>query len=417
MGVGGSGASAAFAIAKRLGYTVSGCDRSGDSPYLDSNLKKLTLVGHDPSHLADVDLLVYSPAVPLLDPENPEFVEAQKKGVETMTWEQFVGEELLKNKFVIAVSGTHGKGTTAAMVSQVLVDAGKDPTCLIGGTVVDWGKNWRVGKSKYFVIEADEYREKFLNYKADIAVIGNIGFDHPEYFESIEKVREAFIKFVRNTKERSILIEGSDVKLENPNGRTAVISQPVRFELKVPGNFNKMNAALSAAVGRELLVNEKRIKRSLEKFKGLKRRFEFVGEEKGVLVFDDYAHHPTAILETAKALREKFPDKKISLVFQPHTFSRTKKLFEDFVECFKKIPVDRIILLDIFTAREKDDKEISSKDFVKAVGGEKVKYIPDVEQAAVYLAKVATAGEVVIYMSAGDWKFPNILLNKLRNKG
>jgi len=416
MGVGGSGASAAFAIAQKTGYTVSGCDKSEDSPYIDSQLKKFVVAGHDPAHLQDIDLLIYSPAIPLLDPENSELRQAKDKYIKAVSWEQFVGEELLDNKFVIAVCGTHGKGTIASMIAKIMIDAGLDPTCLIGGVLIEWEKNWRVGKSKYFIVEADEYRDSFLNYKPDIAVISNIDFDHPEYFENLAKTRASFDKFVKNSKPGSILIEGVDVKLENPYGRTAVVSDPVKFDLALLGSFNKMNAALAFAVGRELLIDSKKITKSLEKFKGLKRRFELVGKEKGIWVFDDYAHHPKAIEETAKAARQKFPDKKITLVFEPHTFSRTKSLFYQFVEVFKSIPVDRVILLDIFAAREKDEGLVNSQDLSKAVNIEKVEYIPTAEKAADFLVKELKNEEVVLYMSAGNWQFPHILLSKLKNK-
>ncbi|OGY21655.1 MAG: hypothetical protein A2126_01930 [Candidatus Woykebacteria bacterium GWB1_45_5] len=417
MGVGGAGCSAVFAIAHSLGYQVSGCDKEKWSPYLDNKLAKLVSVGHSPDHLKGVDLLVYSPAIPAYDTQNEELLTAKKKGIEAVPWEQFVAKELLVDKFVIAIAGTHGKSTVTAMAAFILEKAGLDPTCLVGAIVNAWERNYRVGKSKYFVIEADEYSEKFLLFPADIAAVTNIEFDHPEYFADFEKLKAAFGKFVKTLKKGSILITGPKVGLENPNGETIQVSKPANFDLKMVGEFNQMNAAVAAAVAKKLVIREEIIQKALESFSGLVRRFEFKGEEKEVLVFDDYAHHPTAVLATSKAAREKFPNQKIWLVFQPHLFSRTKALFGEFVESFEKSPVDEIIITDIFGAREKDTGEVSSTDLVKTIKGKQVKYLPNIEEAATYITKEAFAGDIVITMGAGDiYKLPEMLLKKLGNK-
>lgn len=417
MGVGGAGCSAVFAIAYQRGYLVSGCDRQGESPYLERKLTKLVSVGHSPNHLKDIDLLVYSPAVTALDPKNEELVASAEKGIETIPWEKFVARELLPDKFVIAIAGTHGKSTVAAMVGAILEKAGLDPTVLVGALASNWGRNFRVGKSKYFVIEADEYGEKFLNFPADIGVITNIEFDHPEYFQDFGKVREAFEKFVANMKKDSLLIVGPAVDLENPHGRTARVAEAEDWQLKMIGSFNKLNAELAAAVARALLVEEDKIKDALESFNGLARRFEFKGEEKEVLVFDDYAHHPTAISETLKAAREKFPDRRLWVVFQPHLFTRTKVLFDQFVSVFENAPVDEVVLVDIFGAREKDTGEVSSADLARSIKNKEVKYLASWQEAADYLARQVSVGDVVTSMGAGDiYQFPQILLNKLSNK-
>jgi len=418
MGVGGAGCSAVFAIAWELGYKISGCDSQLGSPYLYKKLAKFVSAGHSSSHLAGVDLLVYSPAVPAYDPQNEELKVAAERGIESIPWEKFVARELLPNKFVIAVAGTHGKSTVTAMIGTILEKAGLDPTVLVGALVSGWGRNYRVGKSKYFVIEADEYGEKFLNFSADIGVITNIEFDHPEYFRDFEQVRKAFEKFVANMEKDSLLITGPNVDLENSPGRTARVAEAEDWQLKMIGSFNKLNAGLAAAVARALLVEEDEIKDALESFNGLARRFEFRGEEKEVLVFDDYAHHPTAVLETLKAAREKFPNRRLWVVFQPHLFSRTKVLFDQFVSAFEASSADKIILVDIFGAREKDTGGVNSSDLAKAIKEKDVKYFPGFEEAAAYLAKETFAGDVVICMGAGDiYKLSDILLSKLAGKG
>ena len=415
MGVGGTGCSAAFAIAGHCGFAVSGCDKEKESPYLDKKLRNFVSVGHNPEHTKDIDLLVYSPAITAFDPNNEEITKAQKTGIKVVSWDAFVADELVKNKFVIAIAGTHGKGTVTAMVGVILEKAGLDPTCLVGGVVSDWEKNYRVGNSKYFVIEADEYSEKLLRFKPNVAAITNIEFDHPEYFKDFGRVQKVFAKFVANLEKGSVLIVGPGVGLINQSGETVVVKGPVNFDLKMIGEFNKTNAAIASAVVKAVGVSEAQSKQILAQFSGLARRFEFIGEEKKVLVFDDYAHHPTAVSVTLKAARERFPNRKIWLVFQPHLFSRTKVLFDDFVDAFSGSPIDQAIIIDIFGSREKDTGEVSSADLVRAIGKEKAKYIPSLEEAVTYIVKEVSVGDVVITMGAGDiYKLPIRLLEKLK---
>ena len=418
MGVGGSGCSAAFALARHLGYQVTGCDKKKQSPYLERDLVKLVETGHNKSHLEDVGILVYSPAVVDLDSDNEELVVAQRTGIETIPWEKFVAKYLAKEKFVVAITGTHGKSTVTAMIAAILEEAGFDPSCLVGAVVNSWGRNYRVGKSKYFVVEADEYKERFLSYKPDAAAITNIEFDHPEYFKDFDQLKKAFEKFTTKLKKNSVLVVGPKVDLRNPGGATKTVDKPLNLDLKMIGKFNKMNAAVAASLASKLGVNENVINKTLEHFKGIARRFEFKGEEKGVLVFDDYAHHPTALKETLQAAREKFPDKKTWLVFQPHLFTRTKVLFDEFVSVFEKLPAEEVVLVDVFAAREKDTGEVSSEDLAKAVKSKKIKYIPDWRDAATYVVDKISVGDVVISMGAGDiYKFPEVFLSKLKGKG
>ena len=418
MGVGGSGCSAAFALARHFGYQVTGCDKEKHSPYLEKNLAKNIQLGHSGDHLEGIDILVYSPAVVDLDPTNEELEKARRTGIEAIPWEKFVVEYLAKGKYVVAITGTHGKGTVTAMVAAILEKAGLDPSCLVGAVVNDWGKNYRVGGSKYFIVEADEYKERFLSYSPDIAAITNVEFDHPEYFKDFEMVQEAFKKFVGKLKKGSVLVIGPNVDLQNPRGKIKKVTRPSSLNLRMIGEFNQLNAAVAASVAEELGVKKDRISSSLENFKGIARRFEFKGEEKGVLVFDDYAHHPTALNETLQAAREKFPDKKIWLVFQPHLFTRTKVLFDEFVSAFEKLPADEIVLVDIFAAREKDSGGISSENLARSVKSKKVKYIPDWRDAATHVADKVLVGDLVISAGAGDiYKFPDLLLEKLKGKG
>ena len=417
MGVGGSGCSAAFALAHHNGFEVSGCDLERDSPFLEHMMSKKVKVGHSRRHIESIDLLVYSPAIPSLDPDNDELSEATKKGIEAIPWEKFVADYLLENKFVIGVTGTHGKGTVTAMTVAILEKSGLDPSCLVGAVVIDWGKNYRVGASKYFVIELDEYKERFLSYHPNIAAITNVEFDHPEYFKDLKQLEKSFEKFTKNMKKDSVLILGSGVSLKNPNGETKIAKTIRNQNLKVFGGFNTKNASIAIAIAKELNISENKSKEALNKFSGIRRRFEFKGEEKGVLVFDDYAHHPTAVAAVLESLRGKFTDRRIWVVFQPHMYTRTKVFFDEFVQAFERSSADKIIFVDIFAAREEKNKNLSSKDLVRAIKNKETKYIPDFEYLANYLAKEASVDDIILVMGAGDiYKLPDLILEKLGNE-
>ncbi|OGY27274.1 MAG: hypothetical protein A2864_02010 [Candidatus Woykebacteria bacterium RIFCSPHIGHO2_01_FULL_39_12] len=417
VGIGGSGASAAAEIAASSGWHISGCDINMESEYLTPTLKQNIKLGHSTEHINDIDVLVFSPAIISLDPENKEISQSRDKLIPTMTWQQFIGRHLLKDKFVIAVAGTHGKSTTAAMVGQILEYSGFDPTVVLGAKVIAWGKNHRVGKSVYFVIEADEYNNNFLNYHPSVVGVTSLEYDHPEFFKNFDQVKNSFEQFVAGMKENSTLILGPRVDLANTKGSTKKTTRLKNLRLKVIGRFNQTNAVVAAAVCREFGIGEEAIKSSLQKFEGIERRFEFKGEEKGVLVFDDYAHHPTAIKAILEAAREKFKENRIWVVFQPHLFSRVRVFFEDFAAALGSTDVDEVILLPVFAAREKDSGDVGSKQLATAIKGKKAKYLEDFESAATYLANRTVSRDVVLFLGAGDInKASQLLLKKLSNK-
>ena len=346
LGIGGSGASAAAAIAQNMGYEVTGCDLKPHNEFTTVFKNSQIFEGHNPNHLENIDLLVVTPAIFSLDPENPELQMAKNKNIPILTWQEFTGEYLAKDKFVIAVSGTHGKTTTTAMIAKVLEDAGLNPTVLLGAVCSDWGGNYRVGSSKYFIIEADEFNDNFLAYKPNIAVVTSIEMDHPEYFKDFDTYKESFKKFLSSAKEKIIAnLSDRGVKEvlafqgETLEAQAKIIDYSekiIDFPLQVPGEYNILNASAAYQVGLSLKIEPKKIKKSLMNYQGICRRFECVGEYKGAEVYSDFGHHPTEIKVTLGAAREKFPDKKITVIFQPHMFSRTKALFKDFVEVLKK---------------------------------------------------------------------------------
>lgn len=419
MGLGGAGISAVAAFAQKAGFEISGCDIDESSPFL-KNLRdnQVTFsLGHDKDHVQNTDMLVISPAIESLDPDNLELFEAKKANIPVLIGEEFLAKYLIGDKKVIAVSGTHGKSTTTAMIGKILTDAGLDPSVLVGAIVKDWGTNFRIGQGNYFVLEADEYQKKFLLYSPFISVVTALEMDHPEYFKDIEDVFEAFKSFVAKTNPEGRVVLGRAARLETPNAK--VLGKHFKIEtldLKLIGEFNLENASLAFEVGKILRIDDKLIKNSLENFSGIARRFDFKGEVNKIKVFDDYGHHPTAIKATIKAAKEKFPNSRVYLVYQPHMFTRTKMLFDEFVNVFKNLGIEKTILVDIYAARQENKENISSLDIVKAVDQENVVYFGDFETAVKNLTENLMQEDVVIVMGAGDiYKLSDQLLIKLHN--
>ena len=430
LGIGGAGTSSAAALAKENGFEVDGCDLDSNSVYLEE-LDKLNIdiqSNHQPSHVGGKYLIVTSAAIQVIQGKNTELLEARKRKIKIISTEKFVSDYLAKDKFMIAVAGTHGKSTTTAMIGQILENAGYDPTVYLGTVVTKWGKNYRFGKSKFFVLEADEYQDKFLNYNPNVGVITNIEYDHPDYFKNEEQLLKSFVNFVQNFRSESNLIVGVSPE-ESVNIRKLIESsdviakvaadhlstQDMDFKLQIPGQHNRLNAASAYLCARELGIDEEIVRDSLSKFSGTARRFEFKGEESTVKIFDDYAHHPTEIAVTLKTLREEFPKEKIWCVFQPHTFSRTKVLFDDFVKVLSKANIDKLIIVDIFASREKDYGEVSSLDLTKKI--KDAVYIGDTTEAGNYILKEVAEGDIVISMGAGDiYKLSEYLIEKLKGQ-
>lgn len=404
MGILGSGCSAAAVIAQSQGYTIDGCDISTYSEYEQEVTKSGIQVAkaHDPAHINGIDMLVVSPAITHYDAHNPELENAKELGIPLYSWQTFSGQELQKDKFVIAIAGTHGKSTTTAMTAHILEEAGLDPTCQLGAVVPKWQTNYRVGNSKYYIIEADEYGNNFLNYHPDILVITNIEYDHPEYFRTEDDFVNAFRKLTKNLKAGGKYVLGKDVaSLLNITERETVDFDK-RFELTVLGAFNQENAQLAFTAAVTIGIDPAVAEVVLKSYKGLYRRLSLYGEVNGIKIYDDYGHHPTAIAKTALALRGQFPDKTIWLIFQPHMFTRTKILLNDFVEVFKAVPIDNIILCDIFPSREHDTGEISSKDIADSVNLPHMTYGGNLAQVEKILLEKVKYGDVVVNMGAGD---------------
>src|SRR3989344_5001346 len=308
MGIGGAGASAAAGIAKAYGYNVSGCDLNPHSSYA-KNSKIAAKKGHDALHLHNIAMLIVSPAVVKSDPHNEELLEAKKQNIPILTWQEFQGKFLQKDKFVISVAGGYGKSTTTAMISQVLATCGLDPTCEVGAVVKDWGKNYKVGRSKYYVNEADEYADNFLSYRPDVAVILNVAWDHPYYFKNQELLEKSYQKFINNIKKDGILIisdEKSLTDLAKSSRKDLKVVKVEDFKIKklsIIGEFRKINALVALTVAKLLKLDIDRAKKSVQNFKGVARRLELKGKIGSAVVFDDYAVQPYTMVTTANALK------------------------------------------------------------------------------------------------------------------
>lgn len=426
LGIGGSGASAAAAIAEAAGFEVTGCDLAPHNEFTTIFKPDQLLTGHHPKHLSfrasqttsgkagNVDILAVTPAIFSFDPDNPELLEAKKKNIPIMTWQEFLGKYLAKEKYVIAVAGTHGKTTTTAMIGLMLEDAGLDPTVALGGIVPKWNANYRVGKRRpvlsgaegYFVVEADEFNDNFLSFKPDIAVVTNIEMDHPEYFKDFSAVRLSFRKFLEGTKQKIIanLSDPDQILNVHPRGVTIIdySKHLIDFPLQIPGQFNEMNASAAFQVGLALGINTKTVKKSLQNYKGVGRRFEYIGEYNKARVYSDFGHHPTEIKVTIEAARQVFLKKKILLIFQPHMYSRTKALFNDFVKVFRQIPVDKTFIMDIYPSREIDTGSVTSKQLVEAINKPSISHPGGVTEVLGKIKPEIKKGDIVFFMSAGD---------------
>lgn len=412
LGIGGSGASSAAAIAEAQGYHISGCDIVPLNEFTQNFNKDILFKGHSASHMEceKVDLLAITPAILSLDPNNEELIEAKKRKIKILTWQQFSAKYLQRNKFVIAVAGTHGKTTTTAMIGQVLEDASLDPTIQVGTIIPKWGNNYRIGKSRYFVVEADEFNDNFLSINPDILVLTNIEMDHPEYFKDFEAYKKSFQNFLLKT-EKIIIANLSDRGVSQVLGEKLqhffkplvdFSKNPIDFPLKIPGKFNILNASAAFHTGIALGISDIKIRQSLMGYEGSSRRFEYLGQVNGAKIYSDFAHHPTEIEKTLSAAREKFPDKKIWVIYEPHMFSRTKAFFDEFVRIFRDASVDQIYVVDIYPSREVDTGTVSSKQLVEAIGKNNVRYVSQIKDLLEVLAKIIKNSDIIFFMGAGD---------------
>lgn len=375
VGIGGIGMSALAQLLAHEGKQVSGADRD-ESPTVDllreKGIEVSTPRGDVPD---DAELLIYSDAVPT---GNFERMSAKVLGIPEMSYFEALGE-ISKGKRTIAVAGTHGKTTTTGMLAKILADAGKEPTAIVGSIVRDFGSNFLAGNPDLFVVEACEYRDHLLKLSPEILVITNIELDHTDYFPDLDALKDTFHTAAAKVPAHGAVITdpNDSVIADVLKGISATVIDYTQEEvpaLGLIGEFNIMNARAAASAVRAAFPDIKQgaIDRALSDFKGSWRRFEYKGETPfGAIVYDDYAHHPTAIQKTIDAAREKFPGKKIVVAFHPHLYSRTRSLLHEFSSALAK--ADACIIAPIYAAREEPDPNISNHTLSEDVaqkGGE-----------------------------------------------
>lgn len=433
VGIGGVSMSGIADILVNLGYTVSGSDANESDITKRLEAQGIPVkIGHYPENVHGSDVVVYTAAV---KQDNPELVEAHNLNIETIERSDFLGMLTKLYKETIAISGTHGKTTTTSMVSSIFLKAASDPTIQVGAdlSVLD-GLNYRVGKSDYFIVEACEYVRSFLKFFPKTAVVLNIEEEHLDCYKDLEDIKNAFNSFLDIPSEDGTIIlnaDDSDCMAIAENHKAKLItfgidntatwtatniskeqdgtysftaksnSEELKVKLSVFGYHNIYNALAAIAVAKSYTLPNDAIIEGLLAFGGAKRRFEYVGMYRGVKIYDDYAHHPTEIkatLKTAKTINNK----KIWVVFQPHTYSRTHTLFDKFVTAFED--AGEVIVLDIYAAREKDTGIVSSRQLATKINehSRNAVYLSTIPEALSYLKTKMKHGDILLTIGAGD---------------
>ncbi len=391
-------------LAKEMGYLVTGCDLEESTAYSDNFYH-----GHSPDHLKNIDLLVVTPAVFYQNPDNSELVEAQKRKI-VITWQDFLGKYLQKGKKVICVAGTHGKSTTTAMVGKLLADAGLDPLVNLGANYKDWNGGARFGKGDYFVTEADEFFDNFLYYHPEIIILNNIEFDHPDYFKSEKQIFDSYKRFIGNLVGEKVLIVNGDspgvekILKEIDTSNIKVITYSLKnykddLHLKVMGKHNVANALGVIELGKYLKIDKDVTVKSLESFPGVGRRMELISGLGEIPVYDDYAHHPTAIKATLDALRQNYKNKRIWAVYEAHSYSRTKALLSKYKGVFDS--ADKVVIGPIFKARDSETFGINEESIAKASAHKDATCFNETGRMFSFLKENLKPGDVAIVMGAG----------------
>lgn len=406
IGIGGIGMSALAQYFKDQGGTVSGSDRDA-SPVTELLEKKgiRVVIGQKTGNVPqDVDVIVYSDSVP---EDNPERVKGRELGISSFSYFQMLGK-VSEGKKTVAVAGTHGKTTTTGMLASILRDAGASPTAIVGSIVKDFGSNYLHGDSDLFVVEACEYKDHLLELSPEVLVLTNVEWDHTDYFPSLEALQATFRKAVERVPEGGAVVTDPNNKniaplLMGAKARVIDYTKEPGFDLRLPGEFNQSNARAAVAAARAVMsaISETTITNSLAEFHGTWRRFEYKGRSAtGADIYDDYAHHPTAVRATLKALRAQAKG-KIFVAFHPHLYSRTKDLLDEFAVAFSD--ADKVLIAPIYAAREIDDGSISSEILAERIRATGVNAVALGSFDAIEKAlEEAGSGDAIMTMGAGD---------------
>jgi len=400
VGIGGIGISALAQFCANRGDEVSGSNAGITSVFpLLKNFGITLFKAHKITNVPkDCDLLVFSEAIPA---ENVERKFAQENGIPKKTYFEFLGE-VLKGKRVIAVAGTHGKTTTVGLISAGIKEANFDATVFIGSTIREFGgANFHAGTNDFCVVEACEYRENFRFLSPEIVILTSIDFDHPDHFKDEKQYFKAFENFAKNAKIAIFHEHDKNAAkvLKNFKGKKIAITTSFKKPFRLGGDKNRENAALATELAEILKLDRIKFEYGISNFAGAGRRQEFLGNKFGVQIYDDYGHHPNEIRATIGVFREKFPNAKIGLIFEPHQFSRTKIFFNEFAAAFTI--ADETAIFPIYAARdtEEDMKSVSIHDFVKK--NPKLKIVENPNDAKNFMQNFRE-NDIVIFMGAGD---------------
>lgn len=439
VGIGGTGLSAIARVLLGRGFKITGSDQELTQRTADLYAAGAVVYkGHKAANISGAQMLVVSSAIPA---DNPELVAAREAGIPILKRDDFLGS-LMNKQVGIAVAGTHGKTTTAGMIAHIFIEAGLDPSFIVGDDMPTLGSNGRAGQGTHFIIEADEYDRMFLGLRPKVGVITNIEYDHPDIYESEEAYVEAFRTFAQTLPAGGRLVvcaeDDTAVQLLKANDQVQTYAYGIGFpitpmpglelilapdprpndtggmtftvernleplgeiNLPIPGEHNVNNAlaAVCVALGEEIPFAT--IASALKSFTGMKRRFDVLGRVGGISIIDDYAHHPTEISATLAAARQRYPEGRLIGAWQPHTFSRIKALLPDFKTCFTD--ADMVVVLDIFHSRERDTLGLSASQIAQQIEHEHVHYAGNIQEAQTYLLNQLERGDVLLLLNAGD---------------
>jgi len=426
------------------GFRVSGSDKqlTEITSYLADKGAQI-YEGHRAENLQDVDLLVYSSAVP---EENPERQQANHLGIEQIRRAEMLAQIMI-DKMNIAIGGTHGKTTTTALCSKIVINAGLDPTVVIGGKLKELKTNARLGQGDIFITEADEYDRSFLALSPDLAVLTTLEADHLDCYKDLTDIKQTFIEFSNKVSDDGFVIcciDSPGIREILPNISRPIITYGTHIDadyravnlsyegagstfdiqtrdlevegirLQIPGQHNILNALAAFTIADLLEIQLETIKSSLHQFTGVDRRFEIKGVVNDIMIIDDYAHHPTEVAATISGAKNGW-GRNLIIVFQPHLFSRTRDFFKDFTKALAK--ADEVILADIYPAREEPIPDVDSNLIVREAehqGQKNFRYIGEKEAIETYLIDHLKSGDMIITMGAGDiWTISDNLLAKL----